>query len=594
MPDATPATPGQRRTAWLLAPGARYHLMASALFVVVFAIIPFSIYAHSGEDWNFRFHRLLWLPALGAALCASAWLLIRLSAALSRKLAVALACLLFCLGLFALLAQVYTPIQVGPLDGAALESDEPLLHTALEAGFALVSAVIFGLLLRGRGRTVAAAFAGLLLVAAIGYGGVLLLTHDELRSTAPKPTRSASDIPGNVYHIVLDSMRTDVFRAALERTGLAGAFAGFDLFRNNISNYVTTIPSSASYFTGTYYRSGEFADWVQQWRRDKGLFAAASERGYKVWVYAPFPHWKTRHVDRFWFNGDIYELESRVAPAGLHDLLQIWLVSLAPNDLTNEALPLAAPLRDRIFTWMTGETRPLTTAEIHPHAGVLMLRRLLREESLRGANGQYVYAHAALPHTPFVFDRECRYVGQPTASIPPRTESYLEQAQCAVRLVATFLAHLKQIGRYDAATIVVHADTGLIGRIGKGPPRSQPSTLGVANLDLLKGVDALLMIKRPGAKGQLRILDTPTQLVDLFPTVMDVLGLEPSYQPDGKSVYAIRPDERREALFAFDPTKKYGRGFVEVRVDDQSNRRRSSLTVIGPAVDGRGAALEKP
>src|SRR5688572_23764322 len=135
MPDATPATPGQRRTAWLLAPGARYHLMASALFVVVFAIIPFSIYAHSGEDWNFRFHRLLWLPALGAALCASAWLLIRLSAALSRKLAVALACLLFCLGLFALLAQVYTPIQVGPLDGAALESDEPLLHTALEAGF---------------------------------------------------------------------------------------------------------------------------------------------------------------------------------------------------------------------------------------------------------------------------------------------------------------------------------------------------------------------------------------------------------------------------------------------------------------------------
>src|SRR5688572_7636868 len=130
MPDPNSATPGQRRAAWLLAPGARYHLMASALFVVVFAIIPFSIYAHTGEDWSFRFHRLLWLPALGAALCASAWLLIRLSAALSRKLAVALACLLFCLGLFALLAQVYTPIQVGPLDGAALESDEPLWRRA--------------------------------------------------------------------------------------------------------------------------------------------------------------------------------------------------------------------------------------------------------------------------------------------------------------------------------------------------------------------------------------------------------------------------------------------------------------------------------
>ena len=592
MPDTGSATPGQRRAAWLLAPGAQSYLMASALFVVVFAIIPFSLYAHSGEDWSFRFHRLLGLPALGAVLCATTWLLIRLSAAHSRKVAVALACLLFCVGLFALLAQVYTPIQIGPLDGADLESDEPLLHTALEAAFALVSAVVFVLLLRGRGRTVAAAFAGLLLVAAIGYGGVLLLTHEQLRSTAPKPTRSVSDIPGNVYHIVLDSMRVNAFQAALEGTGTTAEFEGFELFENNVSNYVTTIPSSASYFTGTYYRSGEFADWVQQWRKDKGLFAAASDRGYKIWVYAPFPHWKTRHVDRFWFNGDIYELESRVAPVGLYDLIQIWLVSLAPNDLTNEALPLAARLRDRIFTWITGETRPLTTAEIHPHAGVLMLRRLLREESLRGANGQYVYAHAALPHGPFVFDQECHYVGRGTA--PPGRNTYLEQAQCAVRLVAEFLAHLKRVGRYDPATIVVHADTGLIGRIGKGPPRSEPSTLGVANLDLLRGVDALLMIKRPHAGGQLRVLDTRTQLVDLFPTVMDVLGLEPSYRPDGKSVYAIRPDEPRDALFAFDPTKKYGHAFVKVRIDDQTDRRGSPLTILGPAVDGRGAAFETP
>jgi hypothetical protein len=75
---------------------------------------------------------------------------------------------------------------------------------------------------------------------------------------------------------------------------------------------------------------------------------------------------------------------------------------------------------------------------------------------------------------------------------------------------------------------------------------------------------------------------------------MKILGLEPSYRPDGKSVYAIRPDEPREALFAFDPTKKYGHAFVEVRIDDQTNRRRSPLTVIGPAVDRRGAELEKP
>ena len=45
------------------------------------------------------------------------------------------------------------------------------------------------------------------------------------------------------------------------------------------------------------------------------------------------------------------------------------------------------------------------------------------------------------------------------------------------------------------------------------------------------------MIKRPHAEGPLEILDTPTQLVDLFPTVLDVLDLQPPDEFDGRSVY---------------------------------------------------------
>ena len=53
----------------VLAPGARYYLMASTFFVVVFGIVPVSLYAGSGEDWGFRFHYMLKIAALGAALC---------------------------------------------------------------------------------------------------------------------------------------------------------------------------------------------------------------------------------------------------------------------------------------------------------------------------------------------------------------------------------------------------------------------------------------------------------------------------------------------------------------------------------------------
>ena len=49
----------------LLAPGAVYHLLVLAAFVAVFALIPLTLYMHSGEDWNFRPSLLLRIAALG-------------------------------------------------------------------------------------------------------------------------------------------------------------------------------------------------------------------------------------------------------------------------------------------------------------------------------------------------------------------------------------------------------------------------------------------------------------------------------------------------------------------------------------------------
>ena len=93
------------------------------------------------------------------------------------------------------------------------------------------------------------------------------------------------------------------------------------------------------------------------------------------------------------------------------------------------------------------------------------------------------------------------------------------------------------------------------------------------------------MIKRPHAAGPLRILDTPTQLVDLYPTLLEILDLEPpDYALHGRSVRAGR-DAPREARFGFDPNKHLGPNVIEFRIEDQSDLRNSDLTVIGPATD---------
>jgi arylsulfatase A-like enzyme len=167
-------------------------------------------------------------------------------------------------------------------------------------------------------------------------------------------------------------------------------------------------------------------------------------------------------------------------------------------------------------------------------------------------------------------------------------DPYLQQAQCAIRLVSAFLDELRGRGRYDDATVIVHADTGLgIGKVGKSPPAGRRSTLGVADRALRDGVQALLMIKRPHRAAPLQVSAAPTQLVDLFPTVLDVLGLTPDYPVDGRSVYTLAPGAPRDVRFGLDPARKYGHDFVEVRIDDPTDLDRSGLTVVGPASDPR-------
>jgi hypothetical protein len=575
--------------AQLLRPGSAYYLIASLPILAVFGLIPAALYLHAGEEWSFPWTLLLRLCGLGLVGLLAVALVIRALALINARAAAVLAMVLFCFGAFLLLAHVYAPIQIGPLDGSPMTSDEPLRYTLFELAALAGLTVVLVLLLRGRGLGIAGLFTAALWLVCAGYYGVMAWTTqpDEAPAAVVAPAPAAG---GNVYHFVLDTLQTDAFHAAVERFGLADQFTGFDLFENNISNYINTVPSSASYFTGTLYDSGKYKPWTRSWR-GRGLFPTLRAAGYTTWMYAPFAYWRNKQIDHFWHNVALYEEKAGVAAASFYDFGQVWLASLAPNPLTNEALPLAARLRDRLFAVLAGGPNPLSIeAGVDQYASVMMLRHLLREEPARPATGQYVYAHAVLPHAPLVMDPDCRFIGKRELhrKRDPRgvREAYLAQAGCALHLVARFLDQLRALGRYDAATIVIHGDTGSqVGFFDDSVRDDGALTLGWSSYELRSQVSALLAIKPPGASGPLRVHGTPTELVDLFPTLIDLLDLPPpDYPVRGRSVYA-GGGAPREARFGFDPAKRHGSQIVEVRVDDPTRPARSPLTVIGPATD---------
>ena len=579
-------------------PDPRYYLVAATAFVSIFCLIPLSLYAHSGENWNFRWYLLLIPAGIGLVLFLGTAVAMRLLAVRHARAAAVASIALFCLGVFVLLAHVYTPLRIGPLDGSRLVSDEPLRHTIFELAILVLLAIGFVQLARGKGLTIATTFSLSLIILGFGYFLVNPLTGDpglaKPRSEEDQATMRAQGaepfIQGNVYHIILDMLDTDGFLSTIERLGWQQEFEGFDLFRHNISNHVNTVPSSASYFTGTFYHTGDYEDWVRAWH-ERGLLRSMAEAGYVVWMYAPYPDWSNGNVDKFWDLLSIYEQEQHVGHTRFYDFVKIWVASVAPSFLTNEALAAGDVIRRHAFGLFIDADALLSGEEgIEPFASVLMLRGLEREEAQRPANGQYVYAHALVPHGPEVMDGRCEYIGAPPLkrTAQQHKQAYLVHAECAVRLAVSFLHRLKQLGRYDAATIVLHSDTGHWTAFEPEQPSDEPAptTFDQLNRRLLSEVNALLMFKRPHATGPLRILETPTQLVDLYPTLLDILEMDPpDYPLHGHSAYGPDADEPREARFALDPNKHIGPNLMEVRIEDQRDLRNSNLTVIGPAND---------
>jgi membrane-anchored protein YejM (alkaline phosphatase superfamily) len=79
----------------------------------------------------------------------------------------------------------------------------------------------------------------------------------------------------------------------------------------------------------------------------------------------------------------------------------------------------------------------------------------LDDERQREANGNYIYMHLLLPHEPFNLNKDCNYVEH-----KDEIKSYLDQSQCALKLVDDFIGTLVSEGKLNNSLVIIHADHG--------------------------------------------------------------------------------------------------------------------------------------
>jgi arylsulfatase A-like enzyme len=127
------------------------------------------------------------------------------------------------------------------------------------------------------------------------------------------------------------------------------------------------------------------------------------------------------------------------------------------------------------------------------------------------------------------------------AVLQDMSDAYDEGISFVDAELGALFAELKRLGRYDQTLIIVTADHGEQflehGEIGHG------SSLH----EVLLHVPLLIKFPCPGPHCQKRTIDEAVQLIDLMPTILDVLGLESRTPLAGDSM--VRPIAER-VLFA--------------------------------------------
>ena len=231
----------------------------------------------------------------------------------------------------------------------------------------------------------------------------------------------------------------------------------------------------------------------------------------------------------------------------LSDLGLVWLHMVLPENLTEELPPVV------------GEWAEFGRPHEAPTPGIRRGREGWFAEFLAAIDHQPARMHVihlVLPHMPFEYvPSGRRYVApdfQQTrldgsllfdkaspALADTIHQRHLAQVGYADSLVGDLIAHLRRAGAYDDALVIITSDHGASYREGRRRRDPRPPQQNLSDI-----LHVPLFIKLPGQQ-QGEVVDRIVETVDVFPTILDVVGAKASFRLDGRSLIDGRDPGRR-------------------------------------------------
>ena len=323
---------------------------------------------------------------------------------------------------------------------------------------------------------------------------VLSAIHDAAPSFSAEPRTADEGAPANelptVVHIIMDEhigiegLPTDVQHGRETEAMLKSFFRsyGFRLLGGAYSRYASTrhsVPNMLNYASEPLNQSWTDGDKAVILKSNK-YFEDMHQAGYEIHVFQIA--WldlckMAQRIIASCYTQDHTGLKALEQVAFAPDTKAMLLFRLYCGlSVINHAFiywnSMVREFADRNGWswpewWLQGQGMPAIRA-IHTLS-------ILADEVTRSRPGQIFFAHVLIPHSPYIYDAECRErhpidwepASDPSPMPPNTTQSwarryalYLQQVQCLYRTLGAMFERWKAAGLFGRLKIIIHGDHG--------------------------------------------------------------------------------------------------------------------------------------
>lgn len=503
-----------------------------ALPMTVFG--PAELYARNAGEFTVSFGAVLvrLLPVAGAALLVLAWL-IRALPARARVWALGFG--------LALGGALYAQGKVldwdyGQFDGVAIDWAAYRWHGTADLAVWLSLLAAGALARRSLARNAALLGGALLAVQAVSavievQGGDV--TWREQRGDFMDDASFELSARRNAVVIVLDAFKTPIFEHVMDRhPRLAAEFSGFTFFRDATGVLSTTWMSIPAMLTGRVYHNEVPAGvYLERVFARESLVSVLGDRGYRTDLVTLKRYCKLLAADSCMTPGELASTDRGALKfAETARLADLTLFRYLPQAVKRKIYSGGQLL-------LSSRLAP-GAADINWHLSDALGAADILSERLHLADrpGALKFIHLMIPHHPYHLDGNCRPLAVRSRQERASSELFHEQGECAVRLTVRLLQTLKSLDAYDQSAILVTADHGFADR------EYYDSAEAFARRGLDRALP-LLLVKPPGATGEMKVSSAPATNADIARTVTELLGVDHDFP--GHNVMALNEGAAR-------------------------------------------------